>query len=130
MFLIFVIETLFMVFYLENFMFMLRKIWIAQNLSLLGPNLALFGPNLAQNVVFRPFLQNAVLNVPNYRYRNFICGLLLGKPNVYAGKNLDWPKFGPFRSKFGPNLVQNVVFCLFLPNAALNVPHFCHRNFI
>ena len=35
-------------------MFMLGKIWIGQNVSVLGPNLALFGSNLAKNVVFLP----------------------------------------------------------------------------
>ena len=74
-------------------MFMLGKFWIGQNLDLLGPNFDLFGPNLAQNVVFRLFLPNATINVPNFRYINFIWGLLLGKPHCYSGKILDWPQF-------------------------------------
>ena len=41
-----------------------EKIWIAQNLALLGPNLALYVPNVAQNVVFRLFIQNVAFNVP------------------------------------------------------------------
>ena len=63
------LETFLGVFYLENLLFMPEKFWIAQNLTLLGPNLAHFGPNLAWNVVFRPFLQNAAMNVPNFCYR-------------------------------------------------------------
>ena len=74
MFLIFIIETLFGVFYFENLIFVLRKIWIDQNWDLLCPNLALFGPNLAQNVVFRLFLPNAALNVPNI----FVIETLIG----------------------------------------------------
>ena len=89
MFLIFVIGPLFGVFYLENLMFMLGKFWIVQNLDLSGPN-------MAQNVVFRLFLPNATMNVPNFRYRNLFWCLLLGKPIVYARKILDWPKFALF----------------------------------
>ena len=131
MFLIFVIETLSEVFFLENLMFMLGKFWIGQNLALLGPNLALFGPNLDQNVVFRLFLPNAALNVPNFCYRNFIWGLLLGKPNVYAGKILDWPKFGPFMSKFGPfcpQMAQIRPFCPLSSKPHIRFSYFLVRS--
>ena len=49
---------------------------------------------------FYLFPSNATLNVPNFRYRNIIWCLLLGKPNVYAWTNLDCPKLDHFRSKF------------------------------
>ena len=44
-----------------------------------------------------------------------------------------WRKFkiGPFLAKNGQNwpfLAKNACFGLFLPNATINVPHFCHRN--
>ena len=89
MFIIFVIETFLGVFYLENLLFMPEKFWIAQDLVILGPNLAPFRPYLARNVVFHLFLPYAAMNVPNFRYRNFIWGLLFGKPILYARKILD-----------------------------------------
>ena len=87
----------------------------------------LVGPNLAQNVVFRLFLQNALLKVHNFCHRHFMCSLLLGKPTVYAEKiwiaqNLTL--LGPNLALYGTNLAQNVVFRLFIQNVAFNVPIF------
>jgi hypothetical protein len=58
MFLIFGIETLFGVFYLENITFMLGKFWIVQNLALLGPYLAPFAPKWPKPGLFGLYLRN------------------------------------------------------------------------
>ena len=121
------------VFYLENLLFTPEKIWIGQNLALLGPNLVPFGQNLSRNVVFHLFLPNVAMNVTFFCYRNIIWDLLLGQLHVYARKILDWPIYvplGPNLAPFGPNFTRNVVFRIFLPNAATNVRNFCYINFI
>ena len=65
-----------------------------------------FGPNLAWNVVFRLFLPNAAINVPNSCYRNLFWCLLLGKPI------LDWPKFALF-VVIWQNYIYHYSFCFF-----------------
>ena len=73
------------------------------------------GGKMPTSVKCNPHLEPCPMNLPNFWYGSCSNGLLWENHTLYAGKNLVWRNFGPFKAKIWPFLAKIAVFECFWP---------------